>query len=69
MKCALGVCFETLETNSRAVAFIPTTYLDELSRGLKTSSFQMSKFSMAVLFVWQNSMWDGRCKAVNIVVV
>jgi hypothetical protein len=69
MKCALGFCFETLATNSRAVAFIPTTYLDELSRGLKTSSFPKSKFSMAILFEWRNSMWDGRCKAVDIVVV
>jgi len=37
MKCALGFCFETLATNSRAVACTPPTYLDELSRGLKTS--------------------------------
>jgi hypothetical protein len=51
MKCALGFSFETLATNSRAVAFIPTTYLDKLSRGLKTSSFPKSKFSMATLFV------------------
>jgi hypothetical protein len=66
MKCALGFCFETLATNSRAVAFTPPTYLDELSRGLKTSSFSKSKFSMATLFEWQNLMWDGRCKAVHI---
>jgi len=51
MKCALGFCFETLARNSRAVAFTPTTYLDKLSRGLKTSSFPKSKFSMATLFV------------------
>jgi hypothetical protein len=65
MKCALGLCFETLATNSRAVAFTPTTYLDELSRGLKMSSFPKSKFSMAVHFEWRNSMCDGRCKAVD----
>jgi len=51
MKCAHGVCFETLAMNSRGVAFTPTTYLDELSRGLKTSSFPKSKFAMATLFV------------------
>jgi hypothetical protein len=56
MKCALGFCFETLATNSRAVAFKPTTYLDELSRGLKTSSFPKSKFSMAMLFESRNLM-------------
>jgi len=67
MKCALGFFFETLETNSRAVAFTPPTYLDELSRGLKASSFSKSKFSMATLFEWRNLMWDGRCKAVHIV--
>ena len=43
-------CFETLAMNSRAVAITPPTYLDELSRGLKTSSFSKSKFSMATLF-------------------
>jgi len=67
MKCALGFCFETLATNSRAVDFTPTTYLDELSRGLKTSSISKSKFSMATLFEWWNWMWDGRCKVVHIV--
>jgi hypothetical protein len=51
MKCALGYCFETVARNSCAVAFTPTTYLDKLSRGLKTSSFLKSKFSMATLFV------------------
>jgi hypothetical protein len=50
MKCALSFCFEIVETNSRAVAFSPTTYLDELSRGLKMSSFSKSKVSMATLF-------------------
>ena len=40
---------ETLATNSCAVAFTPPTYLDELSRGLKMSSFSKSKFSMATL--------------------
>jgi len=39
MKCALGFCFETFATNCRTVAFTPTMYLDELSRGLKMSSF------------------------------
>jgi len=66
MKCALGFCFETLATNSRAVAFTHTTYSDELSRGLKTSSFPKSKFLMATLFEWWNLMWYGRCKAVHI---
>jgi len=64
---ALGFCFETLATNSHAVAFTPTTYLDELSRGLETSSFWKSKVSMATLFEWQNLMWDGRCQEVHIV--
>ena len=67
MKCALGFCFETFATNIHAVAFTPTMYLDELSRGLKMSSFSKSKFSMATLFEWWNLMWDGRCKAVHIV--
>jgi hypothetical protein len=67
MKCALGFCFETLATNGRAVALSPPTYWDELSRGLKTSSFSKSKFWMATLFEWRNLMWDGRCKAVRIV--
>jgi len=66
MKCAHGICFETLATNSCAVAITPTTYLDELSRGPKTSSFPKSKFSIATLFGWRNLMWDGRCKAVHI---
>jgi hypothetical protein len=66
MKCALGFCFETFATNSRAIAVTPTMYLDELSSGLKMSSFSKSKFSMATLFEWQNLMWDGRCKAVHI---
>jgi hypothetical protein len=68
IKCALGFCFETLAMNSRAVAFIPTMYLDQLCRGLKMSSFPKSKFSMAILFEWWNSMRDGRCEAVDIVV-
>jgi hypothetical protein len=67
MKCALGCCFETLATNSRAVAVTPTAYLAELSRGLKTSSFSKRKFSMATVFEWWNLMWDGRCKAVRTV--
>ena len=67
MKCALGFCFETLATNSRAVAFTPPTYLDELSKGLKTSSFSKSKLSMATCFEWRNLMWDGRCEAVRVV--
>jgi hypothetical protein len=67
MKCALGCCFETLATNSRAVAYTLPTDMDELSRGLKTSSFSKSKFSMATLFEWRNLMWDGSCKAVHIV--
>ena len=67
MKFALGFRFETLATNSRSVAVTPPTYLDELSRGLKTSSFSKSKFSMAIFFAWRNLMWDGRYKAVHIV--
>ena len=66
MKCALGFCIETLATNSRAVAFTPTKYLDELSTGLKTSSFPKSKFSIAILFEWRNLTWDVRCKVVDI---
>jgi len=66
MKYALGFRIETLATNSRAVAFTPTTYSDELSRGLKTSSFSKSMFLMATLSEWWNLMWDGRCKAVHI---
>ena len=66
MKRVLRICCETVATNSRAVAFTPTTYSDELSRGQKTSSFPKSKFSMATLFEWRNLMWDGRCKAVHI---
>jgi len=67
MKCPLGICFEALATTSRAVAFTPPTDLDELSKGLKTSSFSKSKFWMATLFEWRNLMRDGRCKAVHIV--
>jgi len=67
MKCALGFCFETFATNCRAVAFTPSMYLDELSRGLKMSSFLKSKFPMATFFEWRNLMWDGGCKAVHIV--
>jgi len=67
MKCALGICSETLATTSGAAAFTPTTYLDELSMGLNTSSLAKSKFSMATLFEWWNLMWDGGCKAVHIV--
>jgi len=44
MKCALGICFQTLATNS---AFTPTMYLDELSRGPNTNSFAKSNVSMA----------------------
>ena len=62
----LGFWFETLAKNSRAVAYTPTVYMDELSRGLKTSTFSKSKFSMATLFEWRNLMWNGRCKAVHI---
>ena len=67
MKCALSFRFETLATNSRAVAFTPTMYIDQLSRGLKTSSFSKSTFSMATHFEWRNLMWDGRCQEVHIV--
>jgi len=67
MKCALGICFEALATTSHAVAFTPPTDLDELSRGLKMSSFSKSKLSMATLFECRNLMRDGRCKAVHVV--
>jgi len=67
LKCALGLCFETLATISRAVAFTPPMDLDELSRALQTSSFSISKFSIAILFQWRNLMSDGRFKAVHIV--
>jgi len=66
MKCALGFCYEILATNSCAVAFTPTMNMDELSRGLKTSSFPKSKCLLATLFEWRNLIWDGRCKAVHI---
>jgi hypothetical protein len=66
MKYAFGFCFESLVTNSHSVAFKPTTYLDDLSRGLKTSGFPKRKFSMSTLFEWRNLMWDGRCMAVHI---
>ena len=67
MKCAFDFWFETLAMTSRAVAFTPTTYLDELGSGLKTSSFSKSKFSMGILFEWRNLFLGGRCKAVRIV--
>jgi len=54
MKCALGLCFETLAKNYRVVAFIFTTYFKEVSRGQKMSSFLKSKLSMATLFEWRN---------------
>jgi hypothetical protein len=66
-KWALGFGFETLATNSSAVTLTLTMYMGELSRGLKTSSFSKSKYSMANLFEWWNLMWDDRCKAVHIV--
>jgi len=56
MNCALGFCFETLATNCHVVSFTPTMYLDELSRGLKMSSFSKSNFSMSTLFEWRNLM-------------
>ena len=67
MKCAHGFGIETSVTNCRAVAFTPTMYLDELSRGLKKSSFLKSKQPMATFFEWRNLMWDGRYKAVHVV--
>jgi len=67
MSCAVSIWFETLATNSRAVSYTPTMYLDELSKGLKMSSFSKSNFSMATLCEWWNLMWDSECKAVDIV--
>jgi len=66
MKSALNLRFETLAANCIAVPFISTTYLHELSSGMKACSLPQRKHTMATLHECWTLMRNNRSKAVHI---